>query len=65
MEAKAFSVHPSNQGVCGRHGMEDGVVTHGDLVSSEWKHRQGPVYKVAEVEVVVHVPLNQTSAATQ
>ena len=65
MEAKAFSVHPSNQGVCGRHGMEDGVATHGDLVSSEWKHRQGPVYKIAEVEIVVRVHLNQTSTATQ
>jgi hypothetical protein len=28
-------VHPSHQGVCGRHGMEDKYVTHGDLVSSE------------------------------
>ncbi len=27
-------IHPSNQGVCGRHGMEDNCVTHGDLVSS-------------------------------
>ena len=28
-------VHPSYQGVCGRHGMEDSYVTHGDLVLSE------------------------------
>lgn len=27
-------VHPSYQGVCGRHGTEDNHVTHGDLVSS-------------------------------
>jgi hypothetical protein len=27
-------IHPSYQGVCGRHGMEDSQVTHGDLVSS-------------------------------
>ena len=35
METKAFLVHPSYQGVCGRHGMEDDDVTHGDLVMSE------------------------------
>ncbi|GMA61389.1 hypothetical protein GCM10025859_67630 [Alicyclobacillus fastidiosus] len=34
MEAKALLVHPSYQGVCGRHGTEDDVVTHGDLVVS-------------------------------
>jgi len=28
-------VHPSYQGVCGRHGMEDSYVTHGGLVLSE------------------------------
>ncbi len=27
-------VHPSYQGVCGRHGTEDNCVTHGGLVSS-------------------------------
>ena len=27
-------IHPSYQGVCGRHGTEDSQVTHGDLVSS-------------------------------
>jgi len=26
-------IHPSYQGVCGRHGMEDNQVTHGDLSS--------------------------------
>jgi len=35
METKAFLVHPSHQGVCGRHGTEDDDVTHGDLVMSE------------------------------
>jgi len=65
MEAKALSVHPSNQGVCGRHGMEDGVATHGDLVLSEDEHRHGPVYKLAEVEIVVRVHFSQTSTATQ
>ncbi len=32
MEAKALLIHPSNQGVCGRHGMEDLSVTPGELV---------------------------------
>lgn len=45
--------------------MEDGVATHGDLVSSECEHRNGRVYKVAEVEIVVRVHLSQTSTATQ
>ena len=27
-------IHPSYQGVCGRHGREGSQVTHGDLVSS-------------------------------
>jgi len=27
-------IHPSQQGVCGRHGMEESHVTHGDLVLS-------------------------------
>jgi len=27
-------IHPSYQGVCGRHGMEDRQATHGGLVSS-------------------------------
>jgi hypothetical protein len=35
METKAFLVHPSHQGVCGRHGTEDDDVTHGGLVMSE------------------------------
>ncbi|WP_459927970.1 hypothetical protein [Desulfosporosinus burensis] len=51
--------------MCGRHGMEDGVATHGDLVLSECEHRHGPVYKVAKVEIVVRVHLSQTSTATQ
>ena len=32
MEAKAILIHPSYQGVCGRHGMEDLSVTPGGLV---------------------------------
>ena len=32
MEAKAFLIHPSYQGVCGRHGAEDLCVTPGELV---------------------------------
>jgi len=31
MEAKAFLILPSNQGVCGRHGTEDLDVTPGEL----------------------------------
>jgi hypothetical protein len=33
-EGEGVLIHPSYQGVCGRHGMEDGQVTHGDPVSS-------------------------------
>ncbi|WP_273479271.1 hypothetical protein [Acetivibrio straminisolvens] len=33
-------IHPSHQGVCGRHGMEGSCVTHGDLVSSAWTVKQ-------------------------
>jgi len=32
MATKALSIHPSNQGVCGRHGAEEHVVTPGDLI---------------------------------
>ena len=32
MATKALSIHLSNQGVCGRHGAEDHVVTPGDLI---------------------------------
>jgi hypothetical protein len=32
MATKARSIHPSNQGVCGRHGAEEHVVTLGDLI---------------------------------
>jgi hypothetical protein len=32
MEAKAQLIHPSYQGVCGRHGTEDVSVTPGGLV---------------------------------
>jgi len=32
MEAKALLIHPSYQGVCGRHGKEDQYVTPGGLV---------------------------------
>jgi len=45
METKAFLVHPSQQGVCGRHGMEDDDVTHGDLVMSEIRALEGQVGK--------------------
>ena len=31
MEAKALLIHPSYQGVCGRHGTEDVSVTPGEL----------------------------------
>ena len=31
MGAKARLTHPSNQGVCGRHGTEDPEVTPGEL----------------------------------
>jgi len=31
MEAKALLIHPSYQGVCGRHGTEDLCVTPGEL----------------------------------
>jgi hypothetical protein len=33
-------IHPSYQGVCGRQGMEDSQVTHGDLVLSWQVHRR-------------------------
>jgi len=33
-------IHPSHQGVCGRHGTEGSCVTHGDLVSSVIAVRQ-------------------------
>lgn len=29
---EGVSIHPSNQGVCGRHGVEEHVVTPGDLI---------------------------------
>jgi hypothetical protein len=32
MEAKAFLIHPSYQGVCGRHGTEELSVTPGGLI---------------------------------
>jgi hypothetical protein len=32
MEAKAILIHPSYQGVCGRHAVEDLCVTPGELV---------------------------------
>jgi len=38
-------VHPSYQGVCGRHGVEDHHVTHGGLVSSVELHRDASVVK--------------------
>jgi len=38
-------VHPSYQGVCGRHGTEDCHVTHGGLVSSGGGTVNGPVGK--------------------
>ena len=34
MGAKALLIHPSHQGVCGRHGTEDLCVTPGELVGS-------------------------------
>ena len=34
MEAKALLIHPSRQGVCGRHGREDQYVTPGGLAGS-------------------------------
>jgi hypothetical protein len=45
METKALLVHPSHQGVCGRHGTEDDDVTHGDLVMSENNALAGRVGK--------------------
>jgi len=33
-------IHPSHQGVCGRHGMEGSCVTHGGLVLSVTSVRQ-------------------------
>jgi hypothetical protein len=32
MEAKAYLIHPSYQGICGWHGTEDLSVTPGELV---------------------------------
>jgi hypothetical protein len=32
MATKALSIHPSNQGVCGRHGVEEHVATPGGLI---------------------------------
>jgi len=32
MATKALSIHPSYQGVCGRHGAEEHDVTPGDLI---------------------------------
>lgn len=45
METKALLVHPSHQGVCGRHGTEDDDVTHGELVMSENNALAGRVGK--------------------
>lgn len=39
--------------------MEDDVTTHRDFLSSECEHRNGRVYKVAEVEIVVRVHLSR------
>jgi len=50
-QAAAFPVHPSQQGVCGRHGPEDSYVTHGGLVLSGLVHRQGRCLKIAGVTV--------------
>lgn len=50
METKAFLVHPSHQGVCGRHGTEDDDVTHGDLVMSEKSALGGRVGKESRRE---------------
>ena len=55
-------VHPSHQGVCGRHGMEDKYVTHGDLVSSELSiPYMGRCIKIAEVLAAVRGYLKQTT----
>lgn len=48
METKAFLVHPSHQGVCGRHGTEDDDVTHGGLVMSEMNALAGRVDKQSQ-----------------
>ena len=65
MGAKALPVHPSHQGVCGRHGTEDDVVTHGDLVASGKNTAKGRCIKIAGVEVAAHTYSVQTSVANR
>jgi hypothetical protein len=67
MEAKALLIHPSYQGVCGRHGTEDLDVTPGEL--ARFPGGTGISDPIRENEVgsealrVVGQPNSTTSAA--
>lgn len=54
-------IHPSNQGVCGRHGTEDKCVTHGDLVSSGGGTEMGRCGKKAGMEAAGYDHSAQTT----
>jgi hypothetical protein len=52
MATKASSIHPSDQGVCGRHGAEEHGVTPGDLIGRlPPRERQGRCAYKPEGEV--------------
>jgi hypothetical protein len=53
MGAKALLIHPSHQGVCGRHGTEDLDVTPGDLVRSpKGMGASGPISREVKWEAM-------------
>jgi hypothetical protein len=41
MATKALPIHLSDQGVCGRHGAEEHVVTPGDLIRCSARKERG------------------------
>jgi hypothetical protein len=50
MEAKALLIHPSHQGVCGRHGREDQDVTPGGLaLVYGWRRSKRPYKRKGEM----------------
>jgi len=49
MEAKAILIHPSYQGVCGRHGAEDLGVTPGGLTEFLRRDRVSDPISASEV----------------
>lgn len=56
-EDEGVLAHPSHQGVCGQHGMEDGGVTRGDLVMSETRALEDEWVNNVEVVVLYLPPL--------